>query len=267
MGGSEYYGEARRAFDRALELDSTLIEPRVRMTYIYLIEGNSEVARQEIRRLSRRVPNEPSVHQAASYVYRLSGEYDRALDAWDRLLKISPTDVVVASYNRARIRIYQHDYGKAEAEIRKGMAFEPHHPLLRAFEAVIDYYKGEIEKATIELEDVLSKNPDIHGYKVFLAFCYLARGDRDRAFALVDDLVIATGYADQDAAYRLATLYALDGQAGEAIKWLEHSISTGNENYPWFITNPNWDQMREEPRFKALMEKLREKWEKLVESE
>jgi serine/threonine-protein kinase len=267
MGGAEYYGEARRAFDRALEIDSTLIEPRVRMTYIYLIEGNSEVARQEIRRLSRRVPNEPSVHQAASYVYRLSGEYDRALDAWDRLLKISPTDVVVASYNRARIRIYQHDYGKAEAEIRKGMAFEPHHPLLRAFEAVIDYYKGEIEKATIELEDVLSKNPDIHGYKVFLAFCYLARGDRDRAFALVDDLVIATGYADQDAAYRLATLYALDGQAGEAIKWLEHSISTGNENYPWFITNPNWDQMREEPRFKALMEKLREKWEKLVESE
>jgi serine/threonine-protein kinase len=200
-------------------------------------------------------------------VYRLSGEYDRALDAWDRLLRISPTDVVVASYNRARIRIYQRDYEKAGAEIKKGMAFEPHHPLLRAFEAVIDYYRGEIEKATLELEDVLSKNPDIHGYKVFLAFCYLARGDRDNAFALVDDQVIETGYADQDAAYRLATLYALDGRADEAIKWLERAISIGNENYPWFVTNPNWDQMREDPRFKALMENLREKWEKLVETE
>jgi serine/threonine-protein kinase len=266
MGGEEYYGEARRALDRALELDPTLIEPRVRMTYIYLIEGSSEVARQEIRRLRRRAPNEPSVHLAASYIYRLAGEYDRALDAWDRLLKISPTDVVVASYNRARIYIYQGDYTKAEAEIKKGLAFEPHHPLLRAFGAVIDYYRGEIEKATLELEDVLSKNPDIHAYKIFLAFCYLARGDRDRAFALVDDLVIAAGYADQDAAYRLATLNALDGRADDAIEWLERAISIGNENYPWFISNPNWDLMREEPRFKSIMENMRERWEKMVES-
>jgi serine/threonine-protein kinase len=266
MGGVEYYGEARRAFDRALDIDSTLVEPRVRMAYIYLIEGNSEVARQEIRRLGRQAPNEPSVHLAASYIYRLAGEYDRALDAWERLLKISPTDVVVASYNRARIRIYQGDYDKAEAEIKKGLAFEPHHPLLRAFGAVIDYYRGEIEKATLELEDILSKNPDIHSMKIFQAFCYLARGDRDHAFALIDDQVIASVYADQDGAYRLATLYALDDRTDDAIKWLERAISIGNENYPWFSTNPNWDQMREEPRFKAIMESLRERWEKMVES-
>jgi serine/threonine-protein kinase len=173
MGGVEYYGKAREAFDHALEIDSKLVEPRVRMIHIDLIEGRSDMARSELRLLLMEAPNEPSVHSTAAYVYRLSGQYRQAMEAWDRYLKISPTDIVVVSYNRARIYIYERDYGNAEAEITKGLAYEPHHSLLRAFGAVIKYYRGEIETATIELEVVLSKNPHIHTIKLFLAVCYL----------------------------------------------------------------------------------------------
>src|SRR5206468_3330330 len=79
IGGLEYYTKAKAEFNTALTLDAKLIEPRVRLIYIDLIEGNSEIARQEIRRLLRRAPNEPSVHSAAAYVYRLSGQYEKAL--------------------------------------------------------------------------------------------------------------------------------------------------------------------------------------------
>jgi serine/threonine-protein kinase len=265
MGGLDYYAQAKAAFERALEINPKLVEPRVRMVYIDLIEGRSDAARQEIRRLVRHAPNEPSVHSTAAYVYRLSGLYEKTLDAWDRLLKISPTDVVFASYNRARIYIYQLDYAKAEAEIAKGLAFESHHPMLRAYGAVIDYYKGEIEKATLVLEDVLEKNPDLHSQKIFLAYCYLARGESERARALIDDQVIATASADQDIAYRLASAYALDGQTDKAVEWLERSISMGNENYPWMSTNPNWEALRDDARFKSIMESLKERWERLSE--
>ncbi|HEX8089396.1 MAG TPA: tetratricopeptide repeat protein, partial [Blastocatellia bacterium] len=264
MRGIEYYAKAKEAFDRALAIDPKLVEPRVRLVYIDLIEGRSEVARQEIRRLLRRAPNEPSVHSAAAYVYRLSGQFERALEEWDRLLKISPTDVVFASYNRARIYIYQRDYARAEAEIAKGFAFEPHHPMLRAYSAVIDYYKGEIEKATLVLEDVLEKNPELHSQKIFLAYCYLARGERERALGLIDDQVIATARADQDIAYRLATIYALDLQSEEALDWLERAISMGNENYPWMATSPNWDALRDDARFKSILDSLRERWERIT---
>src|SRR6185436_7479401 len=53
MGGIEYYAKAKEAFDRALEIDPKLVEPRVRMIYVDLIEGRSDVARREIRRLIR----------------------------------------------------------------------------------------------------------------------------------------------------------------------------------------------------------------------
>lgn len=264
IGGKEYYAKAKKAFDRALDISPKLVEPRVRMIYIDLIEGRSDLARQEVRRLLRHAPNEPSVHAAAAYVYRLSGQYERALDAWDRFLKISPTDIVYASYNRARMYIYQKDYAKAEAELARGFAFEPHHPNLRSYLAVIDYYKGDVEKAIEVTEDVLSKNPDLQSQKIFLASCYLAKGDRDRAFDLIDSRAIETARADQDIAYRLATFYALAAQADEAIDWLERSIAMGNENYPWISGSPNWTALHDDPRFRAILETLKKKWEELV---
>ncbi len=147
MGGTECYAKAKKAFDRALELDSKLVEPRVSLVFIDLFDGRSDVAQKEIRRLLRLAPNEPSVHFAAQYVYRLSGRYDRALEAWERLLKINPTDVVVAAYNRSRIYKYQGEFAKAEAEIAKGLAFEPNHPLLHTWGSMLPYYQGEIEKS------------------------------------------------------------------------------------------------------------------------
>ena len=265
MGGLEHFAKAKESFDRAIELDKNLVEPRVRMIYIDLIEGRSEETRQQIRRLMRRAPNEPSVYSVAAYVYRVSGQYEKALGAWDRLLKISPTDIVYASSNRARIFIYQRNYDRAEAELATGLAFEPNHPLLRTYTAVVDYYRGQIEKATMVMEDILAKNPELHSQKLFLAYCYLARGERERAFDLIDDRVLEIARADQDVAYRLATAYALADMKDEAIEWLERSISMGNENYPWISGSPNWDLLRDDPRFKEILEGLQGRWEKLLE--
>ncbi len=265
IGGVEYDQKAKEAFDTALTIDPKLVEPRVRLVYIDLINGQSEKARKDIRRLLRRAPNEPSVHSTAAYVYRLSGQYVRALREWDRFLSINPTEVVYASFNRTRIFIYQQDYEKAEAEIAMGLMFEPNHPGLRSRSGVLDYYRGEIEKATMVLEDVVQKNPDIHAHNVLLAYCYLSRGERERAFGLIGKRVIASALADQDIAYWLASLYALDAMTDEAIEWIKRAISMGNENYPWFMANPNWGPLREEPRFIEVMEELRVKWEALTQ--
>jgi serine/threonine-protein kinase len=265
IGGDQHCALAKHSFERALAIEPRLIEPRVRLIYIYLIEGDSDVARHEVRRLLGRAPNEPSVHSTAAYVYRLSGQYELALKEWDQFLRLSPSDAVFASYNRARIYLYNQDYERAEEEIKRGLALEPNHPLLRAYGSRIDYYRGDINKATATMEDVLAKNPDLHSYKILLASCYLARGERERAFGLIDDKVIASARADQDFAYWLASLYAADGHADQAIEWLQRAISMGNENYPWFSTNPAWRNMQGDPRYRAIMEDLRARWERLIE--
>ncbi len=265
IGGVEYYTRAKAAFEAALALDSNLIESRVRMIYIDLVEGRSDTARQEIRRLLKQVPNEPSVHSAAAYVFRLSGQYEKALAEWEHYLKINPTDIVFASYNKARIYVYQRDWAKARNEVALGRAFEPNHPNLKTQSAVIAYHEGDIETATQVMKEVLAKNPELLSHKLYLAFGYLSKGERQRAFDLIDEKVEATAYADQDFAYRLASVYALDKQEDKALEWLERAISMGNENYPWFAVDPKWDGLRDRPRYQEILENLKARWEKLQE--
>lgn len=263
IGGKEFYTKAKAELNAALTLDSTLMEPRVRLVYVDLIEGNSESARQEIRRLLRRAPNEPSVHAAAAYVYRLSGQYEKALEQWAALLKISPTDVVFASYNRARIYGYMRDWTKAKNEIAMGKAFEPNHPNLKTYSAVMAYHEGDIEKAKKLMEEVLAKNPELHAHRLYLAHSLVALGESARARDLVDEKVIETAEVDQDVAYRLASYYALDGQKRQALEWLKKAVAMGNENYPWFVVDPKWDSMRDNAQYKAILQSLKENWEKL----
>ncbi len=265
IGGVEYYTRAKAAFEAALAIDENLIEARVRMIYIDLIEGRSDMARQEIRRLLKKAPNEPSVHSAAAYVYRLSGQYEKALEQWQQYLKINPTDIVFASYNKARIYVYQRDWAKAKNEIALGRAFEPNHPNLKTQSAVIAYHEGDIETATQVMKEVLAKNPELLSHKLYLAFGYLSKGERDRAFELIDEKVEATAYADQDFAYRLASVYALDKQQEKALEWLERAISMGNENYPWFAVDPKWEALRGNPRYQEILQNLKARWEKLQE--
>lgn len=266
IGGAEYNAKAKEAFERALAIDPELVEPRIRLVFIDLFEGRSEVARREIARLIQNESNEPAVYEAASYVYRLSGLYEEASNALNKLRKITPAEVVYASYNQARLYIYQLDFVKAKAEIAKGLAFESHHPALHIFAAQINYYEGEIERAVTALEDILTKNPGLHWPKLFLAFCYMARGERARARDLLDVNVIAIAEADQDTAYWVASLYALDQNADKAREWLRYAISIGNENYPWFVKDPNWEAMRNDEGYKAIIENLKAKWESLPSS-
>ena len=262
LGGIEYYKLAKDALERALDIDRRLIEPRVRMVYIDLAEGETRSARREVRRLLALAPNEPTVHSAAAYVFRLCGRYEQALREWDKFLAVNPTDLAFASYNRARIYLYQREYARAVAEIEKGLAVEPEHPLLRAYNAVISFLRGDSQHAIDQLEDILEKTPAIHSYRIFLAFAYQAIGERERAFELIDDKVLASARADQDIAYWLGSLYAASGKADEALEWLNLAISMGNENYPWFAVNPLWEPIKDDPRYIEVLEKLRVGYEK-----
>ena len=57
--------------------------------------------------------------------------------------------------------------------------------------------------------------------------CYLAAGRRPRAEALIKEEILTAAEADGEMAYRLATYFALDGEATEALHWLRRAIHLG----------------------------------------
>jgi len=248
------HARAHEAFDKALALDPHLIEARMSMVFIYLADGEKQKARETAEQLGQEVPNDASVHFVRGVVARLDGDYEKALRSFDRMVRLNPAEQVVASYNRARLLMYQGRYNDSLSELERGAAIEPDHPLIRTFRARVIYYRGEPEQAAQILKEVLDRHPQLAGIRPIYATCLSALGRHDEAQAQVTDEVKDTAADDHDIAYWLASVYALEGQRDDAFKWLRRAIELGNENKPWFERDKNWDSLRDDPEYREIVD-------------
>ncbi len=257
LGQAGDHEKAKLAFKKALSLDPRLLEARMQMVIIYLTGGQKSKARVEVELLREEYPNDPGVQFVRGIVARLDGEYDRALKSFDRMARLNPSDRVVASYNRGRIFMYQGLYEDALRELDLGAELEPEHPMIKVFRARVLYYRGEIDSATRILQSVLERHPHMYGMRPILAICLSAQGQHTKANEQLTHKVRLVAEADYDISYWLASAYLLQGKQVEALRWLETAISLGNENTPWFESDPNWSDMHSDPRFIELMNNIK----------
>jgi serine/threonine-protein kinase len=178
------------------------------------------------------------------------------LRAYDRLVRLNPAERVVALYNRARVFAYQGRFDEAMRELDQAIAIEPDHPYVKTFLARVLYYRGELEEAASLIRQVLEHNPGQDGIRPILAMCLSRQGRHEEARAQLTERARQVAAADHDIAYWVGSVYALEGEHDLAFKWLERAISLGNENRAWFEFDPNWEQLRGDPRFKELMERI-----------
>jgi eukaryotic-like serine/threonine-protein kinase len=255
FGGYEDYERAEIAFKKALALDPTLFEARMLMVFVYLWRGEKQKARDEVNQTRREAPNEAVVHFVKATLHRLDGEYGRALRSYDRLVRLDPAAHVVASYNRALVYMYMGQFEEVFRQLDN--AGEPDNPLVRTFKALALYYTGQTDTAAGMMQETVMRHPNVHGIKPFLGMMLSAQGKHSEALAQLTDDVKRNGEVDADISYSIASVYALEGLREEAFGWLERSIALGNENRPCFESDPNWESLRDDPRFAELMGKLR----------
>jgi serine/threonine-protein kinase len=260
-GGHNYFELAEAALTRALELDPKLAGARLQMVYVYLNRGEKDKALATLAEVRRERPHDPTVFIVAGLLYRLNGLYDKALRQYDKLLELNSKDIVIAGYNRGRLYTYRHEYDRAIAEFEKARAVEPDHPLIKTFQAVTYFNMGRVEDCRRLVEEVMQHHSHFEPLQVLLGWCYSARGEHEKAMALITDQVKATAAADHDVSVWLASLYAMENKRDDAVQWLQKAVSLGNENYPLFADNARLDNLRCDLRFIDLMSKLKAMWE------
>jgi len=272
FGGQIHVMHARRAFDEALKLDPASIEANLYRIYMLLSRGEKESARHGVANLLTTAANDWNVHMVAGIALRGDGMYDEALVQFNRALKLNPANAAILYNHRARVYHYQNQMELAGDELEKGLALEPRHPLLRTSSGYQQMRLGNMAQAIEILEGVIRDDPSLRIAVPTLAMCYVATGDRAKAAALLKDETMAAAEADSEMAYRLASYFAVEGDASEALHWLRRAIYLGNENYPWFQKNPAWNNLRTNADFERILEDLKKgfrknqkTWKRLLE--
>lgn len=185
----------------------------------------------------------------------------------------------------------------AQREFQLAIELDPGQYDARYFQARACYQQGELERAAELFEEAARAREDDHEAGYFAAQTYSALGRTDEAEAAYrrvlpvierhlelnpDDArawtMGAVSYSrlgdrehglqwaeralevdPEEAAvrYNVACLYALEGEADQAIACLEHAVKRGYFAHPEWITNdPDLDSLRDDPRFQALLEEV-----------
>jgi serine/threonine-protein kinase len=262
FGGQIHVVRARRAFDEALKLDPASTEANLYRIYMLLSRGEKESARHGIANLLASAANDWNVQLVAGVALRSDGMYDEALVAFSRALKLNPANAAILYNHRARVYHYRNQIELAGDELEKGLALEPHHPLLRTSAGYQQMRMGQLDKAIEILESVIRDDGLLRIAVPTLALCYVQTGQRERAAALLKEDTITAAEADNEMAYRLATYFAVEGDSSEALHWLRRAIYLGNENYPWFQKNPAWNNLRTNTDFERTLDDLKKAFRK-----
>ncbi len=257
LGGQMHVLEARRAFDKALERDSTSAEASLYRVYMLLSRGEKESARHGIEHLLQDAGNDWNVHLVAGLTLRLDGLYEEAVDQFNQSLRLNPANAALIYNHRARVYQYQNQLEIAGDEIEKGLTLEPRQPLLRISSGYQQMRLGQLSRAIDTLEGVVHDDPSVRIVFPTIAMCYVQLGDRKRAAEFINEEVLAAAEADSEMAYRLATYFAVEGDPSEALHWLRRAIYLGNENYPWFAINPAWRGMSDHDDFRRTLDDLK----------
>jgi serine/threonine protein kinase/tetratricopeptide (TPR) repeat protein len=260
LGGQMHVIEARRAFDKALQLDPGSVEANLYRVYMLLSRGEKESARHGIEHLLQSAANDWNVHLVAGLTLRIDGLYEEALDQFNTSLRLNPSNAAIIYNHRARVYQYQNQLELAGDEIEKGLTLEPRQPLLRISLGYQQMRLGDLARAVATLESVISDEASLRIVFPTIALCYVQLGDRAKAASFILEETLAAAEADGEMAYRLATYFAVDGDESEALHWLRRAIYLGNENYPWFSKNPAWRKLSGHSDFERILEDLKKSY-------
>jgi tetratricopeptide (TPR) repeat protein len=127
-----------------------------------------------------------------------------------------------------------------------------------------EYHKKQWEQAARDFDRAVELNPSLFHAQIGRALSLGIRHHASEALAVVRRLeskINQRGVGDPEATYKIAQAYATLGDKASALRVFKHSIESGFFPYPYFLTDPLLDSLRNEPEFSKLMSAARQRYD------
>ena len=253
---AEPFQRAKEYARKALALDETVFSAHASLAWsLFIYDWDWEGAEREFRRAIELNPRYASAHQWFAFLLVSRGEYEAALLESLTALELDPASV---SIRRAVGWSYYYAgrYDQALAHLARAIEMNPmaveSHRILAATLA----QQGKLADAERVLREALTLPAAGAFTKAELALVLARAGRPEEAKALLEEIQ-AAAREHYVSPVPFAIVHIGLGNLDEALDWVERAYDERRGWLAYLKVNPIFDPLRNEPRFKALMQKMR----------
>lgn len=250
----EVLPRAKAAALRALELDPELAEAHSSFGIVTVFyEHDWRRAGRHLRRSVFLDPASPMSHYRHGGYLTMQGRFAEALDEFRAAQELDPLSLQI---NLALSMPYYFSgrFAEAHEQLRLVLEMEPSFHIGHATLAYVYTLGGNYEEALEEVERASPlDSPELLKLRGSVA---ALMGRRDEALRCVEELheLARRRYVSP---YNLAVIHARLGDGDRAIEHLRRAYDDRSELMCWLKVNPEVDALRDDPRFRDLMRRVR----------
>jgi TolB-like protein/Tfp pilus assembly protein PilF len=248
--------QAKAAVKKALELDDTLAEAHASSGRILSgFDFDSTKAIAEFERAIELNPNYATAHHwfGAGPLLAL-GRFDKSIVEAKRSIELDPLSMI-NNADFGNDYYYARRYDEAIAQLHKTIEIEPRFYLAHFYLAQALQMKGQLAEAIAEYRKAVELDDDPFALEL-LGQAYARSGQRDEANKILVRLN-EEAKSRYVAAYGIGVVFLGMGDKSRAMDELERAYreNDGNDIYNIRV-DPLLDDLRGDPRFEALAEKI-----------
>jgi serine/threonine protein kinase/Tfp pilus assembly protein PilF len=250
-------------YNRAFSINPGSAGANAGLGWAYFLKGDNDTAYQYFKRALILAPQDPSINYNAGSFLRSIGLYDGAIKYYSNAINMG--DPSLSNY-QFRARCYQHvgKMDEAVADAKKIMETEPGRLSAELFYARMLIYQKNLQSAEKEIAIVEAIRPDIADIQSTKALLFAARGEKDKALAMLAAAKREPLYYT----YVLSEAYTALGLKDEAIEMINLGIERGFQDvqmylydYPFLESCYFYDSLRDDPRFIRILEAQKKKYD------
>ncbi len=249
LPAAEGYSQARKAVDRALELDPELgvawaALGWIRNSYDWDWAGADEAYSRAIEL----DPGNARVVRSAASLAATRGRLDEAFELGKRAAALDPLSVSVY-LNRAHHAMRAGRLGEAEDAAQKALELNPDRPWARSLLGRALLVQSRPAEALAEFEQEAHPALRLHG----LALAHHALANPTAATAALAELTERFG---DDAAFQVAEVHAFRGDTDAAFEWLERAYAQRDGGLADMLRDPFLVGLEDDPRWHPFLAKM-----------
>jgi serine/threonine protein kinase/TolB-like protein len=257
FGGREQYTKAEAAYERAIALDPSLIEPRIYMANLFTDTGRVEQAVPLMRAALQDSPNNAEAHWELGYAYRFGGMLKESIAESERARQLDPEVKINSSAMNSYF--YTGDYDKFLRSLPSNDS-----AFITFYRGLGEYYKNGREQALNSFDRAFDLDPSLLPANVGKALSYAIRNDNATGLKLLHEVetkIRTRGVRDAESLYKVAQAYAVLDEKYSALRVLRQTIEGGFFCYSYMLSDPLMRSLHKEAEFQMLMNQARQRHE------